>query len=87
MPELGRSDHFQRDLPGGNGNPRRQQDARAAGVVPGRAAQRSSTLQNTGLTGKYISLKAEGDTTLRGVTATADRIDVKTSGTLTIESP
>lgn len=86
MPKLGRSDHFQRDLPGGNGNPRRQRDARAAGVVPGRAAQRSSTLQNTGLTGKYISLKAEGDTTLRGATATADRVDVKTGGTLTIES-
>ncbi len=33
-----------------------------------------------------ISMKAEGDTTLRGATATADRIDVKTGGTLTIES-
>ncbi len=31
-------------------------------------------------------MKAEGDTTLRGATATADRIDVKTGGTLTIES-
>jgi len=31
-------------------------------------------------------LKAEGDTTLRGATATADRIDVKTGGTLTIKS-
>jgi len=28
----------------------------------------------------------EGDTTLRGATATADRIDIKTGGTLTIES-
>ncbi|MGN7839315.1 deaminase domain-containing protein, partial [Stenotrophomonas sp. 22385] len=46
----------------------------------------SSTWQNTTLTGKNISLKAEGDTTLRGATATADRIDVKTGGTLTIES-
>ncbi|WP_428986925.1 hemagglutinin repeat-containing protein, partial [Stenotrophomonas sepilia] len=35
---------------------------------------------------KNISMKAEGDTTLRGATATADRIDVKTGGTLTIES-
>ncbi|KXU96992.1 hypothetical protein AB839_09530 [Stenotrophomonas sp. DDT-1] len=31
-------------------------------------------------------MKAEGDTTLHGATATADRIDVKTGGTLTIES-
>lgn len=46
----------------------------------------SSTWQNTTLTGSNISLKAEGDTTLRGATATADRIDVKTGGTLTIES-
>jgi len=46
----------------------------------------SSTWQNTTLTGQNISLKAEGDTTLRGATATADRIDVKTGGTLTIES-
>jgi len=38
------------------------------------------------LVGQNISLKAEGDTTLRGATATADRIDVKTGGTLTIES-
>ncbi|WP_414716089.1 VENN motif pre-toxin domain-containing protein [Stenotrophomonas indicatrix] len=38
------------------------------------------------MTGQNISLKAEGDTTLRGATATADRIDVKTGGTLTIES-
>ncbi|MFN4160405.1 MAG: hemagglutinin repeat-containing protein [Stenotrophomonas sp.] len=38
------------------------------------------------LAGKNISLKAEGDTTLRGatVTATSDGIDVKTGGTLTI---
>ncbi|MER2176686.1 MAG: hemagglutinin repeat-containing protein, partial [Stenotrophomonas maltophilia] len=46
----------------------------------------STTWQNTTLTGQNISLKAEGDTTLRGATATADRIDVKTGGTLTIES-
>jgi|GEM_PF-3024171 len=46
----------------------------------------SSTWQNTTLTGQNISLKAEGDTTLRGATATADRIDIKTGGTLTIES-
>ncbi|WP_176735115.1 hemagglutinin repeat-containing protein, partial [Stenotrophomonas sp. BIIR7] len=46
----------------------------------------SSTWQNTTLAGSNISLKAEGDTTLRGATATADRIDVKTGGTLTIES-
>lgn len=32
------------------------------------------------------TVKAEGDTTLRGATTTADRIDVKTGGTLTIES-
>ncbi|WP_148505171.1 hemagglutinin repeat-containing protein, partial [Stenotrophomonas maltophilia] len=35
---------------------------------------------------KNISMKAEGDITLRGATAAADRIDVKTGGTLTIES-
>ncbi|WP_049411238.1 hemagglutinin repeat-containing protein, partial [Stenotrophomonas maltophilia] len=46
----------------------------------------SNTWQNTTLTGQNISLKAEGDTTLRGATASADRIDVKTGGTLTIES-
>ncbi|XFC38205.1 hemagglutinin repeat-containing protein [Stenotrophomonas indicatrix] len=46
----------------------------------------SNAWQNTTLTGQNISLKAEGDTTLRGATATADRIDVKTGGTLTIES-
>ena len=46
----------------------------------------STSWQNTTLTGQNISLKAEGDTTLRGATATADRIDVKTGGTLTIES-
>jgi filamentous hemagglutinin len=57
-----------------------------ASVGSGKSKSDSSTWQNTELTGKNISLKAEGDTTLRGATATADRIDVKTGGTLTIES-
>ncbi|RXR08660.1 hemagglutinin repeat-containing protein [Pseudoxanthomonas composti] len=46
----------------------------------------STAWQNTTLTGRDISLKADGDTTLRGATATGDRIDVKTGGALTIES-
>lgn len=45
----------------------------------------SSTWQSTTLTGQSISLKAEGDTTLRSATATVDRIDVKTGSTLTVE--
>jgi len=57
-----------------------------ASVGSSKSNASSSTWQNTELTGKNISLKAEGDTTLRGATATADRIDVKTGGTLTIES-
>ncbi|WP_414485658.1 hemagglutinin repeat-containing protein [Stenotrophomonas sp. EMP41] len=57
-----------------------------ASVGSSKANAESSTWQNTTLTGKNISMKAEGDTTLRGATATADRIDVKTGGTLTIES-
>lgn len=57
-----------------------------ASVGSSKSNSDSSTWQNTTLTGKNISLKAEGDTTLRGATATADRIDVKTGGTLTIES-
>lgn len=57
-----------------------------ASVGSSKAHSDSSTWQNTELTGKNISLKAEGDTTLRGATATADRIDVTTGGTLTIES-
>ena len=57
-----------------------------ASVGSSKSNSDSSTWQNTELTGKSISLKAEGDTTLRGATATADRIDVKTGGTLTIES-
>jgi hypothetical protein len=57
-----------------------------ASVGSSKSNSDSSTWQNTELTGKNISLKAEGDTTLRGATATADRIDVKTGGTLTIES-
>nr|WP_285230668.1 hemagglutinin repeat-containing protein [Stenotrophomonas sp. ISL-67] len=57
-----------------------------ASVGSGKSKSDSSVWQNTELTGKNISLKAEGDTTLRGATATADRIDVKTGGTLTIES-
>nr|WP_238492766.1 hemagglutinin repeat-containing protein [Stenotrophomonas indicatrix] len=58
-----------------------------ASVGSSKANSDSNTWQNTTLTGQNISLKAEGDTTLRGATATADRIDVKTGGTLTIESP
>lgn len=57
-----------------------------ASVGSSKANAESSTWQNTTLTGKNISMKAEGDTTLRGATATADRIDVETGGTLTIES-
>ncbi|MCU1158137.1 hemagglutinin repeat-containing protein [Stenotrophomonas maltophilia] len=57
-----------------------------ASVGSSKANAESSTWQNTTLTGKNISMKAEGDTTLRGATATADRIDVKTGGALTIES-
>ena len=57
-----------------------------ASVGSSKSNSDSSTWQNTTLTGQNISLKAEGDTTLRGATATADRIDVKTGGTLTIES-
>ncbi|MDR6696068.1 hemagglutinin repeat-containing protein [Stenotrophomonas sp. 1337] len=57
-----------------------------ASVGSSKANSDSNTWQNTRLTGQNISLKAEGDTTLRGATATADRIDVKTGGTLMIES-
>ncbi|MDT3486392.1 hemagglutinin repeat-containing protein [Stenotrophomonas maltophilia] len=57
-----------------------------ASVGSSKSNAESNTWQNTTLTGKNISLKAEGDTTLRGATATADRIDVKTGGTLTVES-
>lgn len=57
-----------------------------ASVGSSKANSDSNTWQNTTLTGQNISLKAEGDTTLRGATAKADRIDVKTGGTLTIES-
>ena len=57
-----------------------------ASVGSSKSNSDSSTWQNTTLAGKNISLKAEGDTTLRGATATADRIDVKTGGTLAIES-
>ncbi|WP_279324058.1 hemagglutinin repeat-containing protein [Stenotrophomonas sp. LMG 10879] len=57
-----------------------------ASVGSSKSNSDSNTWQNTTLTGQHISLKAEGDTTLRGATATADRIDVKTGGTLTIES-
>ncbi|WP_099481562.1 hemagglutinin repeat-containing protein, partial [Stenotrophomonas maltophilia] len=57
-----------------------------ASVGSSKSNAESSTWQNTTLTGKNISMKAEGDTTLRGATATADRIDVKTGGTLTVES-
>jgi len=57
-----------------------------ASVGSSKANAESTTWQNTTLTGSNISLKAEGDTTLRGATATADRIEVKTGGTLTIES-
>ena len=57
-----------------------------ASVGSSKSNANSTTWQNTTLTGQNISLKAEGDTTLRGATATADRIDVKTGGTLTIES-
>lgn len=51
-----------------------------ASVGSSKANSDSTTWQNTTLTGKNISMKAEGDTTLRGATATADRIDVKTGG-------
>lgn len=57
-----------------------------ASVGSSKSNAESSTWQNTTLTGKNVSMKAEGDTTLRGATATADRIDVKTGGTLTVES-
>lgn len=57
-----------------------------ASVGSSKSNAESSTWQNTTLTGNNISMKAEGDTTLRGATATADRIDVKTGGTLSIES-
>nr|WP_234817986.1 hemagglutinin repeat-containing protein [Xanthomonas euvesicatoria] len=45
-----------------------------------------STWQNTQLAGQNIALTSEGDTTLRGAVAKADRIDVQTGGDLTIES-
>ena len=57
-----------------------------ASVGSSKSNANSTTWQNTTLTGQNISLKAEGDTALRGATATADRMDVKTGGTLTIES-
>jgi len=57
-----------------------------ASVGSSKSNANSTTWQNTTLTGQNISLKAEGDTTLRGATATADRIGVKTGGMLTIES-
>ncbi|MCW6029519.1 hemagglutinin repeat-containing protein [Stenotrophomonas sp. SRS1] len=57
-----------------------------ASVGSSKSSAESSTWQNTTLIGSNISLKADGDTTLRGATATADRIDVKTGGTLTIQS-
>jgi len=57
-----------------------------ASVGSSKSNANSTTWQNTTLTGQNISLKAEGDTTLRGATATADGIDGKTGGTLTIES-
>ncbi|WP_241093103.1 hemagglutinin repeat-containing protein [Xanthomonas bonasiae] len=46
----------------------------------------NSTWQNTQLAGQNISLTSQGDTTLRGAVAKADRIDVQTGGDLTIES-
>ncbi|MDL5364131.1 hemagglutinin repeat-containing protein [Xanthomonas sp. NCPPB 2654] len=46
----------------------------------------STTWQNTQLAGQNISLTSQGDTTLRGAVAKADRIDVQTGGDLTIES-
>ena len=42
--------------------------------------------KNTELAGQTISLTSQGDTTLRGAVAKADRIDVQTGGDLTIES-
>lgn len=57
-----------------------------ASVGSSKSNSDSSTWQNTTLTGKNISMKAEGDTILRGATATADRIDVQTGGMLTVES-
>ncbi|WP_409975947.1 hemagglutinin repeat-containing protein [Xanthomonas graminis] len=46
----------------------------------------NTTWQNTQLAGQNISLTSQGDTTLRGAVAKADRIDVQTGGDLTIES-
>ncbi|MBN6152550.1 hemagglutinin repeat-containing protein [Xanthomonas sp. AmX2] len=46
----------------------------------------STTWQNTQLAGQNVSLTSQGDTTLRGAVAKADRIDVQTGGDLTIES-
>ncbi|WP_255423937.1 hemagglutinin repeat-containing protein [Xanthomonas sp. SI] len=45
-----------------------------------------ATWKNTELAGQTISLASQGDTTLRGAVAKADRIDVQTGGDLTIES-
>uniref|UniRef100_UPI000AFD0AE5 hemagglutinin repeat-containing protein n=6 Tax=Xanthomonas graminis TaxID=3390026 RepID=UPI000AFD0AE5 len=46
----------------------------------------NTTWQNTQLAGQNISLTSQGDTTLRGAVAKANRIDVQTGGDLTIES-
>ncbi|MBB4595163.1 adhesin HecA-like repeat protein [Xanthomonas arboricola] len=45
-----------------------------------------STWQNTQLASQNLVLKSEGDTTLRGAVAKADRIDAQVGGDLTIES-
>lgn len=57
-----------------------------ASVGSSKSNASSSTWHNTTLSGQHIVLNAEGDTTLRGATATAGRIDLTTGGTLTIES-
>lgn len=57
-----------------------------ASVGSSKSNASSSTWHSTTLSGQHIVLNAEGDTTLRGATATAGRIDLNTGGTLTIES-
>ena len=55
-----------------------------ASVGSSKSNANSTTWQNTTLTGQNISLKAEGDTTLRGATAMVDRSDVKTGHVINV---
>lgn len=59
----------------------------AEGGVGGCKPKAASTAwQNTSITVHNISLKAEGETPLRGLIAPADLLNIKTGGMLTFES-